>query len=478
MGISFILCIFLLTLSPDGWTRPGSTGPSRGAPRIVFVEAARVAFGGLSDRFPQGSRLAWFDPASKSPEVKILTEGFFAAADPRPSFDGTTVLFSGQKGALQAWQVWEMNADGSGPRQVTSCPADCLRPNYLPKDEIVYSAARNEAGRTEWQLMVSKRDGTDARPITFGPGDFEVETVLRNGLIVASASWPLQASGPRARTRQLYTIKPDGTELESLRYEHAPAGVKTEAAELDDGSIVFEGASIAGAAAGGKLAEIGRGALHGAALGSQAGFSWSASEFTGDELIVSRLVPASAGGSGRFDLYSFDVKTAAYRRRIYSDPHFSSIQAVPLAAHETPKWFWSLVEPKGDAGRLICLDSYLSGDAPKGRIETKIAHVRVLTITLGSNQEKSLGEAPVESDGSFYIAVPPDRPVRFELLDVQGRVIRAQKGWVWARPGEDRGCAGCHEDRTITPANRWPLALKRFDTPTQMGTANHSETKP
>jgi len=75
----------------------------------------------------------------------------------------------------------------------------------------------------------------------------------------------------------------------------------------------------------------------------------------------------------------------------------------------------------------------------------------------------------VEKDGSFYIAVPPDRPVRFELLDANGAVIRAQQSWIWSRPGEERGCVGCHENKAIAPENRWPLALKRFDTPTPLG---------
>ncbi|MGB7593852.1 MAG: hypothetical protein WBO19_21695, partial [Terriglobia bacterium] len=72
-------------------------------------------------------------------------------------------------------------------------------------------------------------------------------------------------------------------------------------------------------------------------------------------------------------------------------------------------------------------------------------------------------------DGSFYIAVPPDRPVRFELLNAEGKVVRAQQSWVWARPGEEHGCVGCHEDRAVAPENRWPLALRRFDTPTCLG---------
>jgi hypothetical protein len=103
--------------------------------------------------------------------------------------------------------------------------------------------------------------------------------------------------------------------------------------------------------------------------------------------------------------------------------------------------------------------------------------VRVLALDEGTQHETSLGEATVEPDGSFYIAVPPDQPVRFELLDGMGRVVRAQRSWIWSRSGEERGCVGCHEDRALAPENRWPLALRRFDTPTRLEKTAGSKQK-
>jgi len=67
--------------------------------------------------------------------------------------------------------------------------------------------------------------------------------------------------------------------------------------------------------------------------------------------------------------------------------------------------------------------------------------------------------------------VPPDQPVRFEVVNAAGQVVREQKSWIWARSGEEHGCVGCHEDRAIAPENRWPMALRRFDTPTRLDLA-------
>ena len=97
----------------------------------------------------------------------------------------------------------------------------------------------------------------------------------------------------------------------------------------------------------------------------------------------------------------------------------------------------------------------------------------MLTLDAATQKESVLGEAPMEEDGSFYIAVPPDKPVRFEVLDAAGRVVRAQRSWIWARSGEEHGCVGCHEDRAVAPENRWPMALRRFDTPTRLDLAKH-----
>ena len=80
-----------------------------------------------------------------------------------------------------------------------------------------------------------------------------------------------------------------------------------------------------------------------------------------------------------------------------------------------------------------------------------------------------LGEAPVEADGSFYLQVPANQPVRFVLLDERGGTIREERSWVWTRPGEQRGCTGCHGDKALAPENRWPLALRRKEPPAMLG---------
>jgi hypothetical protein len=461
-----------------------------------MVQAAVVRPGSLARRFPQGSRLVRLTPSDHTPHD--LTPEFFTGADPRTSFDGAHVLFAGKKTADSPWQIWEMNVDGSGARQVTHCPDDCLKPAYLPRGQIVYTALPEEpavgassgtlahvvpplahlspqTGKNS-QIWVCKIDGADAHPITFGPGDFQVETVLKNGTILATARSPLLPSNGLPADRELYTLRPDGSGLATLRCDHQHPAVRSQAQELDDGAVVFVKASLTSRSLGGDLAWIRRGALHNAPLTAPPILASSPQPIAADELLVAREFPSSSPTEKKLTLYAFDPATGRFITPIYEEPKFSTVEAVPVAAHEPPRWYWSTLNPALQKGYFVCLDGYLAEGVPQGRLAAKLTRVRVLLLDAATQKEILLGEAPMEEDGSFYIAVPPDKPVRFEVLDGAGRVVRTQRSWIWSRSGEEHGCVGCHEDRALAPENRWPLALRRFDTPTRLIVADHPES--
>jgi hypothetical protein len=59
-----------------------------------------------------------------------------------------------------------------------------------------------------------------------------------------------------------------------------------------------------------------------------------------------------------------------------------------------------------------------------------------------------LGEAKVNSDGSWLAEIPPYLPVHLQPVDEFELAIRNQTTWIQGMPGEGRVCGGCHEDRT------------------------------
>lgn len=467
--IAIVLCLFpasLLFGSANKQARTQKTAKVSPRPDIIFVQAETILDGNTPQRFPRGSRIVRLGSGSKRPLE--LTPEFFAAAGPQIDFSGARVLFSAQKNAGAKWQIWEMNADGSEKRQITNCTEDCLRAAYLPDNEIVFTVESTQSGPPESYLAISKTDGSEMHRITFGPGNFWLETVLRDGRVLTSASSPLQESAAAGKTRLLYTLRPDGAALEAFRCEHQSFATRGDAAELEDGSVIFVRRSTAGEMPGGALAEVRKGDPGESAVGSRAAKYRSPGPLSAGSLIVSRTSTLQGAATAKFDLYEFDLKKHMDGNLIYSDPKLSSIQAVPLVANPVPKRFWSTLNLDSKTGYFISLNSYISSDGVKGRLAAAIARVRVILLENTAARERSLGEAPVEKDGSFYVEVPANQPVRFELLDANGKTILAERSWIWTRPGEQRGCPGCHGDKALAPENRWPLTLKRFDTPTAL----------
>ena len=82
------------------------------------------------------------------------------------------------------------------------------------------------------------------------------------------------------------------------------------------------------------------------------------------------------------------------------------------------------------------------------------------------NNKRILGTVPVAGDGSAYFTVPADRFVYFQLLDAQGQMVQSMRSGTMVRPGETSGCAGCHEDRrTSTLGYKLPGSFGRGPSP-------------
>jgi hypothetical protein len=466
-----VLCLWVaghLSAAPQNSSKTAKRSASPARPDILFVQTPSFVSGPLSERFPDGSRIVLLKAASANNAPIPLTDGFFAAADPQVNFDATKILFSAQKSQGERWQLWEMDLNGANKRQITQCEADCLRGAYLSGNEIALTVESQNGDRPSYVAVV-KADGSQLRRITFGPAGFELETVLRDGRIVATAPWPLYQD---TNTRILYTLRPDGTGLESLRCDHNSDAIQTDAEELNDGAMIFVRTKEREPA--GELMQLQRGSATPMPLGSRTAIYGSPRQFSADELLVARASAGPSDSQPKFDLYTLQTRSGALGERIFADPKLSSVQPLAVLPHDKPKHFWSTLNPESSTGYFISLNSYLSGDAPKGHVDKTITNVRVLTLNPIDGREHTLGEAPVESDGSFYVRVPANTPIRFILLDKKGEFIHEERGWVWTRPGEQRGCTGCHGDKNVAPENHWPMTLKRFDTPTPLGDTQHA----
>ena len=69
--------------------------------------------------------------------------------------------------------------------------------------------------------------------------------------------------------------------------------------------------------------------------------------------------------------------------------------------------------------------------------------------------------AAVEADGSVYFEAPAGRSLYFQLLDADRRCLQTMRSFTGLMPGEKRGCVGCHEMHSTTPAPRGMTTISR-----------------
>jgi hypothetical protein len=393
------------------------------------------------ERFPRGAKV--FQRSGN--ETRPLMREFAASADAAVSFDGTRVLFAGKQTAADPWQVYEGSVAGGEARRVTSGKEDCIRPLYLPEDQVVY--ARRISGR--FVIEVAPLAGGKPLQLTYAPGSFLPTDVLRDGRVLFEGAYP---NGSGSST-ELYTVYSDGSGVESYRCDHGHA--RDSGKQVDSGDIVF-------------VSNRGLSRFT-SALAQEVPIAAPAGEYAGDVAEMSTgewLLAWRSDSQKPFQLKRWKpgsgtlVSVAASDDENFVQP--AVVASRPVAnRHPSGLHDWNYAN-------LLCLNTYTSKYSfPNGAIGS----VRLYTQGT-SGQEKALGTAPVESDGSFYLRTPADQPLRIELLDRSGRTLKKEAGWFWMRRGEQRVCVGCHAGPETAPENAVPAVLLRSTVPADMtGTA-------
>ncbi|MHC4843974.1 MAG: HzsA-related protein, partial [Planctomycetota bacterium] len=173
-------------------------------------------------------------------------------------------------------------------------------------------------------------------------------------------------------------------------------------------------------------------------------------------------------------LYTMNVETGEMTL-LYNDPDMADFEARPIMSRPKPaslaenpltrqdsytaKFFCnsariSRTERIRNRGKLVRL---IEGQPIVSRHETHQNRPINEWIGLdlrwknhGGTIARILGTIPLAADGSFYVEVPADRLLHFQVLDSDRRVVGNQVFWMYARPNETRSCIGCHEQRDMT----------------------------
>ena len=436
----------VLLLIASGPATPATETPAKVGPFLYVVASVFGPMAWLhgADRFPSGAEIFVNNESGRRP----LVAKFAASADPSVSFDGERVLFAGKARAGDPWQIWEIDLAGGVPRPIASFPEDCIRPFYLPDDRVVY--ARKIAGR--FVIETKELASNKTLDLTYIPSNALPTDVLRDGRILFESTYPLGSEG----NAEIYTVYSDGSGIESYRCDHGTS--RYAAKQHSSGDTVFatsRGLARFTSALAQQVSIAGPGGEYAGDIAETAAGEWLMA-WRPDAKAPFQLMRWSPGAR---DLKPVRVEQGA-----------NVLEPVAVAPRPIPNRHPSGLHDWPNAN-LLCLNAYTSKfKLPAGSIHS----VRLYTRD-DSGHPRVLGTAPVERDGSFFVQVPSEQPLQFELLDASGKSMSHEAGYFWMRRGEQRVCVGCHAGPETAPENAVPQILLKSTIPADLtGTSAQS----
>ena len=434
------------------------------------------------------------------------------ARDPEISFDGKRILFSMRKDIGDDYHIYEIKADGSGLRQLTSAPGvSDIDPLYLPDGSMVFSSTREpKFCMCNRHIMANlfKMEGDGANIHQIGKSTlFEGHSSLMPDGRILYDRWEY-VDRNFGDAQGLWTVNPDGTNHAIYWGNNtaSPGGV-IDARMIPGTShclcifgschdrpwgalaIIDRSKGVDGAEPVVRTWPESAKELVAAKIDQGYGFDrfkkvrplyedpWPLSD---KHFLVSRTIgEGEQTGIYLVDVFGNEVLLHSEGPGCY-DP-------MPIAAREPPAIKPSARNFADPTGEFYLQDVYI-GTHMQGVERGEIKALRIIespekrtwifpkwggqgSQSPGMNwhsfeNKRILGTVPVEADGSAYFEVPADTFVFFQALDKDGMLVQSMRSGTMLQPGERQGCVGCHEDRVKdAPPPRSLAALQRAPSP-------------
>jgi hypothetical protein len=398
-----------------------------------------------------------------APVRELFNAGQGYVADIEVSYDGTRILFSRRGGDTDPWwHICEMKADGTDIRQLTHGYHHDVNPNYMPDGRIVFSSSRTGL-RDEYHgylatgLATMHADGSNISIIGMNFGGDAEPMVAQDGRILFTrleviysrmkTEWNLLSVSPRHRVLAFSQPQqfPDGRIL-----LNSFEGPFTIGPRKQDQQLLFLDPHYAITTPY---------PVDNTTLFVAAGERPMTKDKKGRSL-YNKEAPVDHG------VYQLNLTTQKLKL-IYNDPQTAEFEARPLVSRQRPPIIPSQSDDHTSfVGRLDCQSMFRSRNP---LVRERARYVRVaegLPIVTryqshygggiawkqhGGAVARILGTVPIASDGSFSIEVPADRLLHVQALDSNWHIMDDQLIWMHLRPGENRGCMGCHEEPDVSP---------------------------
>ena len=425
--------------------------------------------------------------------------------DPEVQFDGSSILVSLRQDAGDDYHLWELEADGGEPRQLTFAPgvAD-VDPLYLPDGGIAFTSSREpKYCMCNQHIMANlfRMDADGANIHQIGKSTlFEGHGALLPDGRILYDRWEY-VDRNFGDAQGLWTVWPDGT---------------GHAVYWGNNTCSPGGAIDARPLPGGQRAICVFGSCHDRPWGALAVIDRRLG-VDGRPSVV-RTWPASAVelvGQGDWDTFK-RVRPRYEDPWPLSEKHFlcagtigegertgiwlldvfgnqlllhaeepGCFDPMPLSARPRPPVLPPRRQLAGGTSQLYVTDVH-RGTHMRGVERGEVKYLRVIespekrTFTHPAwggqgvqkpamnwhdfNNKRILGTVPVEADGSAYFELPSDTYVYFQLLDADGMMVQSMRSGMMTQAGERVGCTGCHEERRGAPpveGAKMPIALGR-----------------
>ncbi len=247
-------------------------------------------------------------------------------------------------------------------------------------------------------------EGADAKsvvPLTHMRASAVPADVLADGRILFEAGFPLGGGA----TPEMFLVYSDGSGVESYRCDHPAnnSAGRWGGRQLESGDVVFTH--------GGSLARFTSPLAHEERVTAPHGeFAGAVAETASGEWLVSTRESATS----KFALKLWKPGAAAMQM-VLARAGENLVEPVVVKERKRPRRHPSALH-NWDYANLLALDARVSRD---GAMRGVPATVRLETQD-GAGHAVTMGTAPVEQDGSFFVKAPADRAIRFVLLDAKG----------------------------------------------------------
>jgi hypothetical protein len=430
------------------------------------------------------------------------------------SYDGARLLFALRRNREENFHLFEMNADGSGLKQLTFLPdAADMDPAYLPDGSVVFSSTRDQKycgcnQHVQANLFKMNADGTNIRQLGRNTLYESRPSVLPDGRILYDR-WEYvdRHFGP---SFGLWTMQPDGR-TPTLYYGNNAwsPGAIFDARALPKAEGGFYADRVV--CTFGACHDRPWGAI--AILDRRRGLDGTEPLLhTWPKDLAPYLANRTDYGQGRDlrhpvvgqidsfvrlplkyeDPYPLDETHVLCSRRVDQTGERTGIYLLstegddlllhtdgpgcfdpqPLRPRARPPVIPERLDLASDTGTFYVTDVYKGSGmerVPRGTIKTlRVVEAPPKRFWTGpiweadtyqrpamnyncTSNKRILGDAPVEADGSVYFEMPADRFVFFQALDADGLMVQAMRSGTSLQRGEQAGCTGCHESRYDTP---------------------------